>query len=99
MPIRAATLADGDAFTLFSQTITYGFTGHTTWNKETTNGGPAFGTTLAAAVRNDPSLHTDCIRAAMRIESYGLTVHNNWDVYALLRRQYKGGGDGRVPGR
>jgi ATP-dependent protease HslVU (ClpYQ) ATPase subunit len=25
----------------------------------------------------------------MRIETYGNEVHNNWDVYALLRRQYK----------
>ena len=25
----------------------------------------------------------------MRIEAYGSNVQNNWDIYALLRRQYK----------
>jgi len=34
-------------------------------------------------------LHTDCVHAALRIETYGPWVLNNWDVYALLRRQYK----------
>jgi len=34
-------------------------------------------------------MHTDCIRAALRIETYGPWVLNNWDLYALLRRQYK----------
>ncbi len=89
VPIRAATMADGDANTLFSYTVTYGFTSFTWAHKERYNEGRPFGDGLAAWVRNDPSLHTDCIHAAMRIETYGTTVHNNWDVYSVLRRQYK----------
>ena len=34
-------------------------------------------------------MHTDCVKAALRIETYGPEVRNNWDIYALLRRQYK----------
>ena len=89
VPIRAATMADSDANTIFSLAVTYGAS-DTMWpKKEVTNGGLPFGDTLASWVRNDPSLHTDCIRAALRIESYGPWVTNNWDLYALLRRQYK----------
>jgi dipeptidyl aminopeptidase/acylaminoacyl peptidase len=89
MPLRAATMADADADTLFSYTITYGRI-DTTWNrKEQTNEGLPFGEGLAAWVRNDPSLHTDCIRTPLRIETYGRNVGNNWDFQALLRRQYK----------
>jgi hypothetical protein len=29
------------------------------------------------------------VTAALRIETYGPWVLNNWDIYALLRRQYK----------
>jgi hypothetical protein len=29
------------------------------------------------------------VRSALRIESYGVPVYANYDVYALLRRQYK----------
>jgi len=87
LPIRAATLADGDANTLFSYTVTYGFGG---WdNMEALNQGPPFGPTLANWVRNDPALNTDCVKAALRIESYGVPVYNNYDIYTLLRRQYK----------
>lgn len=57
--------------------------------KELLNEGGPFGETLNRWVRNDPSLHTDCIRAALRIEGYGPEVKNNWDIYALLRRQYR----------
>jgi hypothetical protein len=53
------------------------------------NEGPPFGETMPKWVRNDPSLHTDCIHAALRIETYGPAVLGNWDVYALLRQQYK----------
>ncbi len=89
VPLRAATMADANANTLFSYTITYGRM-DTTWaRKEGSNEGPPFGDGLAGWVRNDSSLHTDCIRAPLRIESYGPNVGNNWDLYALLRRQYK----------
>ena len=88
-PVRAASMVDGDANTLFSMTITYGFNDGTQARKEKTNQGGPFGESLERWVRNDPSLHTDCIRAALRIESYGPWVLNNWDIYALMRRQYK----------
>jgi len=88
-PIRASTIADGDANTMFSLAVTYA-SADTMWGrKEAANEGLPFGDGLAAWVRNDPSLHTDCIRAALRIETYGPWVLNNWDIYALLRRQYK----------
>jgi dipeptidyl aminopeptidase/acylaminoacyl peptidase len=88
-PIRAATILDGDANTLFSLTVTYGVSDGIQARKATTNDGLPFGETLEAWVRNDPALHTDCVRAALRIESYGPWVRNNWDVYGLLRRQFK----------
>ena len=89
IPIRAATVSDGDANTMFSVAVTYGAGDNMVTRKEAINGGPAYGPTLENWVRNDPALHTDCVRAAMRIETYGPAVLNNWDVYALLRRQYK----------
>lgn len=88
-PIRAATLLDGDANTLFSMTITYAVKDGIQLRKELTNEGGPFGESLQRWIRNDPSLHTDCVRAALRIETYGPEVRNNWDIYALLRRQYK----------
>lgn len=88
-PIRAATVLDGDANTMFSVAVTYGSGDNMVTRKENINGGPAYGPSLPNWVRNDPALHTDCVRAAMRIETYGPWVLNNWDVYALLRRQYK----------
>ena len=89
VPIRAATLLDGDANTLFSLTITYGFSDSTQVRKEQSNGGGPFGSSLETWVRSDPSLNTDCIDAALRIETYGPWVLNNWDIHALMRRQYK----------
>lgn len=88
-PIRAATLLDGDANTLYSMTITYAVMDGIQARKERANEGGPFGETRARWIRNDPSLHTDCIRSALRIETYGPEVHNNWDIYALLRRQYR----------
>jgi dipeptidyl aminopeptidase/acylaminoacyl peptidase len=89
LPIRAATLADGDSNSLFTMTVTYGFFDEQWARLQRTNEGTPFGDGLTAWVRNDPSLHTDCIRTAMRIETYGFWVGPNWDLYALLRRQYK----------
>lgn len=89
LPIRAATILDGDANTLFSMTITYGVKDGIQSRKEVMNEGGPFGEALQRWVRNDPSLHTDCVRTALRIETYGPLVQNNWDIYALLRRQYK----------
>lgn len=88
-PIRAATILDGDVNTLYSLTITYAFADSTLKSKEEGNQGPPFGETRERWIRNDPSLHTDCIRAALRIESYGAEAKNNSDIYALLRRQYR----------
>lgn len=88
-PIRAATIADGDENSLFSYTLTYGFADSTWQHKEAVNRGLPYGPTRSTWVAHDPSLHTDCVRAALRIESYGQTVKNNWDTYALLRRQLK----------
>lgn len=89
VPIRAATMIDGNANTLFSSVVTYAFSDNVVDRKERTNGGIPAGETLAGWVRNDPSMHTDCIKAAVRIEKYGPVVSNNWDIYALMRRQYK----------
>lgn len=89
LPIRAATMADGDANTLFSMAVTYGANDNLWVRAERINEGLPFGATLDRWVRNDPSLHTDCVRTALRIETYGPWVLNNWDLYALLRRQYK----------
>jgi dipeptidyl aminopeptidase/acylaminoacyl peptidase len=88
-PVRAATLLDGDANTLFSLTVTYAVQDGIQIKKERANQGGPYGESLGRWIRNDPSLHTDCIRAALRIETYGPEVKNNWDIYALLRRQYK----------
>ncbi len=89
MPIRAATLIDGDANTLFALTITYGAT-DTMWSRNfRINRGLPFGDGLENWLRYDPALHTDCVRSAVRIETYGPWVLTNWDIYALLRRQYK----------
>lgn len=89
IPIRAATILDGDANTMFSLAITYGAADTILTRKEATNGGGAFGPSLQGWLRYDPALHTDCVRAALRIETYSPVVLNNWDIYALLRRQYK----------
>lgn len=88
-PIRAASLLDGDANTLYSMAITYSVMDGVQARKEQANEGGPYGESRERWVRNDPSLHTDCIRAALRIETYGPEVHNNWDIYALLRRQYR----------
>lgn len=88
-PIRAASLLDGDANTLYSMAITYSVMDGVQARKEQANEGGPYGESRERWMRNDPSLHTDCIRAALRIETYGPEVHNNWDIYALLRRQYR----------
>ena len=87
LAIRAATLADGDTNTLFQLSVAYGVEA---WRQmEDMNRGLPFGPTRDEWLRNDPSLNTDCVRAALRIESYGVPVYGNYDIYALLRRQYK----------
>ncbi|CAM5779333.1 hypothetical protein RFUL19S_00297 [Rhizobacter fulvus] len=88
-PIQAASMVDGDSNTLFSMTITYAVLDGIQLKKERLNEGGPFGDSLSRWIRNDPSLHTDCIEAALRFEAYGAHVHNNWDIYALLRRQYR----------
>lgn len=97
-PIRAASLLDGDANTLFSMAVSYAASDNILARKERTNGGPPFGDALEHWVRNDPALHTDCVKAALRIETYGPWVLNNWDIYALLRRQYKAAEMVVIPG-
>lgn len=89
LPVRAATLADGDSDTLYSYAITYASSDYTWWYKEMINGGIPVRPTLANWVANDPALNTDCVKTALRIETYGKAISNYWDIYALLRRQYK----------
>jgi hypothetical protein len=89
LPIRAASLLDGDANTLFAMSVTYGASDSIWVRRERINDGLPFGQSLQRWTHNDPSLHTDCVRTALRIETYGPWVLNNWDIYALLRRQYK----------
>jgi dipeptidyl aminopeptidase/acylaminoacyl peptidase len=88
-PIRAATLLDADSGTLFTTAITYGFHTALTLSIENENDGKPFGQSVDRWVKNDPSLSTHCVNAALRIESYGPWVLGHWDTYALLRRQYK----------
>jgi dipeptidyl aminopeptidase/acylaminoacyl peptidase len=88
-PIRAASLLDGNANTFYSTVVTYAASDNFVDRKERTNGGMPAGRTLPAWLHNDPSMHADCIQAAVRIETYGIAVKNNWDIYSLLRRQYK----------
>ncbi|MBE0547977.1 MAG: hypothetical protein IH627_10070, partial [Rubrivivax sp.] len=97
-PIRAASILDGDANTVFSMAVTYGASDGILARKERTNEGPPFGESLARWVHNDPALHTDCVKAALRIETYGPWVLNNWDIHALLRRQYKAAEMVVIPG-
>ena len=89
LPIRAATLADGDANTMFFYTMTYGFIDSAWGWFESMNEGLPFGTHRANWLRNDPALNTDCVNTALRIESYGVPIYSNYDIYALLRRQFK----------
>ncbi|MFG6417259.1 prolyl oligopeptidase family serine peptidase [Roseateles sp. DC23W] len=89
LPVRAATIADGDADTLFSYAITYSSTDATWGYKESVNGGLPVRPDLATWIARDPALNTDCVKTALRFESYGAPVTNYWDVYALMRRQYK----------
>ncbi len=79
-PIRAASILDGDANTVFSMAVTYGASDGILARKERTNEGPPFGESLERWMRNDPALHTDCVKAALRIETYGPWVLNNWDI-------------------
>ena len=88
-PIRAATILDGDSNTFLSMVVTYGAKDSIQGRKEATNEGTPSGESLQRWIRNDPSLHTQCVKAALRIETYGPMSLNNWDVYAMLRRQYK----------
>jgi len=89
LPIRAATTADGDANTLLEYTVTYGSMDLMWVQQEKLNEALPFGDSLATWIRNDPAMHTDCVRTALRIESYGPMVLPGWDIYALLRRQLK----------
>lgn len=89
LPIRAATLADGDANTLFFYTLTYGLTDSAWGWFEKMNEGLPFGSRRANWLKNDPALNTDCVNTALRIESYGVPIYSNYDIYALLRRQFK----------
>lgn len=89
LPVRAATLADGDSDTLFSYALGYGFADVKWGYREAINGGIPAGPDLATWVARDPSLHTDCVKTALRIESYGTPITNHWDIYSMMRRQYK----------
>lgn len=89
VPIRAASIVDGDAGTLFSMSIIYGYNLGSVVLIEQANDARPFGESVDRWVKNDPSLNTHCVNAALRIETYGPWVLNHWDTYAFLRRQYK----------
>jgi hypothetical protein len=88
--IRAATLADAAQNSL--STATAYFFG---WHKpgmltvERRLEAKPWGEDTEVWARRDPSLHTDCIEAAVRYEFYNLYVYQGWETYALLRRQGK----------
>lgn len=89
LPIRAATLADGDENSVHGYMFTYGFAESGWAYIERLNQGLPFGPTRDAWIRSDPALNTDCVNTALRIESYGKALNGNYDIYALLRRQYR----------
>lgn len=89
VPMRAASIIDGDNGSLFGYVATYGHS-LTYWlMRESVGGGTPFGDGLERWLRNDPSLKLHCVTAALRIEGYGRYIHPHWDTYALLRAQYK----------
>jgi hypothetical protein len=88
--IRAATLADSQATTIFSATAYYyGFFKPGMLLLERRLGAQPWGASSMTWAARDPSLHTSCIEAAVRYEFYDLYPHQGWDSYVLLRRQYK----------
>jgi len=88
-PIRAATIADGVSSSLFSVITTYGFSLGNLQLKLSANDAKPFGNKVDIWAKNDPSLNTHCVSAAIRIESYDTLIKSHWDTYALLRMQYK----------
>lgn len=89
-PIVAATIADSWNFTLFGYiSYLYGFLAPGMLGAEGLVGAKPWGDDLAHWVERDPSLHTDRIRAAVRLEQYNRYVLPYWDIYALMRRQGK----------
>ncbi|WP_418319622.1 hypothetical protein [Piscinibacter sakaiensis] len=89
LPVRAASILDGDSNSLWALIVTTGHSDYVYRRFEATNAGMPYGDGLANWVARDPSLHTDCIRAAVRIENYGPSSKIHWDTYGLLRRQQK----------
>jgi dipeptidyl aminopeptidase/acylaminoacyl peptidase len=80
----AATIADAWTFSLFGY-ATYGAMDEAESFMESR----PWGADIATWVERDPSLHTDNITAALRLEQYSPYVLPQWDIYALLRRQQK----------
>lgn len=88
--IRAATLADFASTSLFGDVAYYyGFFKPGMLFAERRLGATPWGKSAEDWAKRDPSLHTDCIEAAVRFEFYNLYAYPGWDSYALLRRQYK----------
>ncbi|GAP38655.1 hypothetical protein ISF6_5208 [Piscinibacter sakaiensis] len=89
LPIRAASILDGDSNSLWALIVTTGHSDFVYRRFEATNAGMPYGPGLDKWIARDPSLHTDCIRAALRIENYGPSSKIHWDTYGLMRRQFK----------
>lgn len=89
LPVRAASILDGDSNSLWALIVTTGHSDYVYRRFAATNAGMPYGEGLRQWVARDPSLHTDCIRAAVRIENYGPSSKIHWDTYGLLRRQHK----------
>lgn len=87
----AASIHDAWDFTLMNYaTYAYGFIPPGPLAAEDMTGARPWGEQLQTWVERDPSMHTDRIRAALRLEDYGpASVRTHWDIYVLLRRQHK----------
>lgn len=87
----AASIHDAWDFTLMNYaTYLYGFVPPGPLAAEDLIGARPWGKELQTWIERDPSMHTDRIRAALRLEDYGpQTTRTHWDIYVLLRRQHK----------
>jgi len=81
----AATVADGINAGYFSYLV------FPTTSDELLNGGPPFGDTLLAWLKNSPGFNLDKVNAAVRLESYGLSggVLSEWEWFSGLSRLRK----------
>lgn len=90
IPIAAATIADAWNPSLFGyMAYNFGFVGAGVLSAERVIGARPWGSELKTWVERDPMLHTDRVKAPVRLEHYGDYVPPHWDLYVLLRRQHR----------